>query len=729
MAAFSLPSGLENADWIKISGAAEPKSDRVCVDFEDASGAVQFSLTIHRETHAAEFKAMSRAGVMLPPVVSHLPADPFVERIEILVDHGDGVLTVVVNGQRVQRTKLAIEAGALRRAKIKGLADITFHHRASPVYGVNWRMQAKPSGLPSTTDPLWNRDTLIPGVSFIVRAKNESLNIEGCLRSVADLCEEIVFVDNGSTDDTLAKARAVAKEFPHIKVFSYPIKIPRVGAEHSEAVLARANNTLGEYYNWCLSKSTHYNFTKWDADFICIRQNLQEMYRAHDLTTRGDNICLYYSGLEVYTDGSRWWVDKATMQHEYRLFSKQHGCTWVDIPPWEEVDQSFLYKARKEYFLKPIYLEIFRIDMEEFARRGVYLRDGRDRKRYENLSYYRDHQTLPDNFSLVSGPDDPIFSTMELTSDQMYMLDRARRIWGSVPAVNFAGEPVVWNSHEVPQVTLVVLIMACEANIDRVEKIRKSWAKDLSDQGVSYYFVIGRPDRPAQINGDVLYLPCPDNYESLPLKTLEMLRYFTGTLFDYMLKIDDDTILDADWLWPSEFWKHDYIGGIVAGQWGVMPDWHFGKCQDEKLNTTPYWGEFVGTWYAGGCGYFISRAYAEAAIAHPEIFAGELYEDKAVGDALRAAGLIIGDLSDTFEAMPAADLLAEDGGPPRLLAFDIARDADYEDARDMLRRRARPPVVPPRLGQHDSATVLDVSTDWCLRDDFFRNEISEENPT
>ena len=46
------------------------------------------------------------------------------------------------------------------------------------------------------------KNRLTKGISLIIRAKNEENNIKDCIESVVDLVDEIIFVDNASTDDT-----------------------------------------------------------------------------------------------------------------------------------------------------------------------------------------------------------------------------------------------------------------------------------------------------------------------------------------------------------------------------------------------------------------------------------------------------------------------------------------------------------------------------------------------
>jgi glycosyltransferase involved in cell wall biosynthesis len=89
------------------------------------------------------------------------------------------------------------------------------------------------------------------GISAVVRVWNEEEWIEPCLRSVSDAVDEMVVVDNGSTDRTpelLARLhRALA---PKLKLFSRP-ELDHVAL--SNFALAQAT------YRWAL---------KWDGDFV-----------------------------------------------------------------------------------------------------------------------------------------------------------------------------------------------------------------------------------------------------------------------------------------------------------------------------------------------------------------------------------------------------------------------------------------------------------------------------
>ncbi|HZH44046.1 MAG TPA: glycosyltransferase, partial [Lysobacter sp.] len=47
-----------------------------------------------------------------------------------------------------------------------------------------------------------------PELSGVVLTRNEADRIERCVRSLLPVCAEVVVLDSGSTDDTVARARA-----------------------------------------------------------------------------------------------------------------------------------------------------------------------------------------------------------------------------------------------------------------------------------------------------------------------------------------------------------------------------------------------------------------------------------------------------------------------------------------------------------------------------------------
>jgi glycosyltransferase involved in cell wall biosynthesis len=108
------------------------------------------------------------------------------------------------------------------------------------------------------------------GVSAMLRVKNEERNIAACLASIYEAFDDIVVVDNGSSDATVRIVNEFARANDptgKIRVFSYPFPIARCGEEH-RGTPEDSVHSLAYYYNWCLSRCRGRYVVKWDADML-----------------------------------------------------------------------------------------------------------------------------------------------------------------------------------------------------------------------------------------------------------------------------------------------------------------------------------------------------------------------------------------------------------------------------------------------------------------------------
>ncbi len=169
---------------------------------------------------------------------------------------------------------------------------------------------------------------LSPGISFIIRCQNEADNLRACLLSIVDLADEIIIVDNLSTDNSWQIMSDLAMVWPNIKVYRYQIKIPRPNQEHIAMVTTNNRNTIATYYNWCLSKATKYNVFKWDGDFIAIRKNLIDMIDLYQLRIREDRFALWFTGKTLFN--GHYIRNGPDYYDEFRAFSLKNGFKWFD---------------------------------------------------------------------------------------------------------------------------------------------------------------------------------------------------------------------------------------------------------------------------------------------------------------------------------------------------------------------------------------------------------------
>ena len=160
--------------------------------------------------------------------------------------------------------------------------------------------------------------------------------------------------------------------------------------------------------------------------------------------------------------------------------------------------------------------------------------------------------------------------------------------------------------------------------------------QDTSRLG-DYMYFIGDPKLTSPVvkwrgSSGTVYLPCPDNYESLTLKTFMAVKWAVENKdFDLLLKTDDDVIfLDGFDEVVRNASQYDYSGDIKDG--GYNSDWHTGKVENKKLNTKMFFIPSVS--YCQGCVYFLSKQ-AALILANHELGNNYcIYEDAEVGNVL-----------------------------------------------------------------------------------------------
>lgn len=143
---------------------------------------------------------------------------------------------------------------------------------------------------------------------------------------------------------------------------------------------------------------------------------------------------------------------------------------------------------------------------------------------------------------------------------------------------------------------------------ERAERCRRTWLVHAPRQGIDYVFLVGGATE-FRREGDVLYLPCPDDYPSLPQKIRRFCQWaLRHADFDYLFKCDDDTYVDLARLAHYPVGRAlDYAGGQYAG------------------------------YASGGGGYFLSRRAAALVAEHLDAPWGN--EDELVGQCLKAHGI------------------------------------------------------------------------------------------
>lgn len=109
----------------------------------------------------------------------------------------------------------------------------------------------------------------------MIRVRNEAEFLEAAVRSIADLVDRILLVDNLSTDSTPDIIKRLAAAYPDkVNPQRYPFEVTRVGRENWDLAERGATENslhlLADYYNWCLDHCQTGFVLKWDGDMIAL---------------------------------------------------------------------------------------------------------------------------------------------------------------------------------------------------------------------------------------------------------------------------------------------------------------------------------------------------------------------------------------------------------------------------------------------------------------------------
>ena len=105
-------------------------------------------------------------------------------------------------------------------------------------------------------------EPLKDGITAVVSAKNEGYIIPFCLKSLVGVVDQVVCIDNGSDDGTLAAMQAFKDEF---------------GTKIEVDILEMPNALLGDCRNAGLRHTRYKWHLRWDADMVCRTSGSQDM--------------------------------------------------------------------------------------------------------------------------------------------------------------------------------------------------------------------------------------------------------------------------------------------------------------------------------------------------------------------------------------------------------------------------------------------------------------------
>jgi hypothetical protein len=119
---------------------------------------------------------------------------------------------------------------------------------------------------------------------------------------------------------------------------------------------------------------------------------------------------------------------------------------------------------------------------------------------------------------------------------------------------------------------ILFAIVSCRPHAAYRQAVRDTWLPEVGDKADAFFFVGRDVDAPET---DVVHLECDDDYEHLPAKVQSIARWALEHNYDFMVKIDNDTVLLVDEFLKGGFDLHDFTGWLNTWNRVCPSPWGF----------------------------------------------------------------------------------------------------------------------------------------------------------
>ncbi|MDH3732460.1 MAG: glycosyltransferase family 2 protein [Gemmatimonadota bacterium] len=234
-----------------------------------------------------------------------------------------------------------------------------------------------------------------PTVTALLRVKDEERKLEPCLLSIIEVFDELVLVDNGSTDSTVEIARALAARHDaegRLRIVSYPHTLARYGPEH-DATPEDSVHSLVYFNNFGLSHCRSKYVCKWDGDMVLRRRARGAFLRLLARIARVSNECWKLKGQTVYRDLSGDYFEaRGEVNKEVMMFPNELEYRFGKYEHWEGIGRAPDARVRT---LRPVcFYELKYAEEDEFSHwsTGEFPSD-RKRREWENFQAVKEGDT------------------------------------------------------------------------------------------------------------------------------------------------------------------------------------------------------------------------------------------------------------------------------------------------------------------------------------------------
>jgi hypothetical protein len=175
-------------------------------------------------------------------------------------------------------------------------------------------------------------------ISAMMRVKNEQAFLRLSVESILPLVDEIVIIDNNSTDATGRIALELSRLCPgKVRVHQYPYVVARVGSENlalASSVSGRKSpHLLANFYNWCMRQCRMNYILKWDGDMVAtpaLVRHIEHFRHSRDLV-------MMIFGANLHPDGQHLVGASASTKREIEFALGRPGAVESHTSPFTDV--------------------------------------------------------------------------------------------------------------------------------------------------------------------------------------------------------------------------------------------------------------------------------------------------------------------------------------------------------------------------------------------------------
>jgi glycosyltransferase involved in cell wall biosynthesis len=187
-------------------------------------------------------------------------------------------------------------------------------------------------------------------ISVMMRIKNEATFLRASVESILPMVDEIVIIDNDSTDATPRIAQDLARSHPEkMRICQYHHAIARVGSENQAlAASITARNSprlLANYYNWCMRQCRMNYILKWDGDMVAtpsLAVNIEHFRYSRDLI-------MWMFGANLHPDRRHLVSASRGTQRKIQMVSELRDAVTNHISPYTDSEPRLFPRLLAEY--------------------------------------------------------------------------------------------------------------------------------------------------------------------------------------------------------------------------------------------------------------------------------------------------------------------------------------------------------------------------------------------